>query len=96
MSIGVVAKLPIAEGKESEFESLFKELMAIVAEKEGGNTLYALHRPRDGSSNYMVMEQYNDQASLDEHGKSDEFRAVSARLGEFLAGAPFVEIFDEV
>ena len=96
MSVGIVAKLPIAEGKEKDFEPMFKQLMAIVAEKEPGNQLYALHRPRDGSNVYVVMEQYDDQAALDAHGKSDEFRALSAKLGEFLAGAPTIEIYDAV
>lgn len=94
MSIGVIAKLPIAEGKEGEFEPMFKQLMAIVAEKEPGNRLYVLHRPRDESNVYMVMEQYDDQAALDAHGTSEEFKALSARLGQFLAGAPTIEIFD--
>ncbi len=45
---------------------------------------------------YVVMEQYADQAALDVHGKSDEFKAQSAKLGAFLAGAPTINIYDAV
>ena len=96
MTVGIVATLDIQKDKTGEFETLFKKLMAVVAEKEPGNMLYALHRPRDDSATYAVLEQYVDQASLDQHGKSDEFKAVSAKLGGFLAGAPTVTVYDAV
>ena len=82
--------------KTEEFERTFKELMSIVAEKEPGNNYYELHRSREEEATYVVMEQYVDQAALDVHGKSDEFKATSAKLGGCLAGAPEIKIFDVV
>lgn len=96
MPVGIFATLNIQEEKIQEFETTFKELMAIVAEKEPGNNYYDLHRSRDEVGSYVVMEQYVDQAALDLHGKSDEFKAVSAKLGGFLAGAPVVTVYDAV
>ena len=96
MAVGIVATLKIQPDKTDEFEENFKKLMAIVAEKEPGNNWYALHRSRDEEATYVVMEQYVDQAALDVHGKSDEFKAQSALLGEFLAGAPTINIYDAV
>ncbi|MBO6555411.1 MAG: antibiotic biosynthesis monooxygenase [Pseudomonadales bacterium] len=96
MAVGIVATLNIQPDKTDEFEENFKQLMAIVAEKEPGNNWYALHRSRDEEATYIVMEQYVDQAALDQHGKSDEFKAQSAKLGAFLAGAPTISILDAV
>ena len=36
MTIGVIAKLKIQEGKNAEFESTFLELQAVVASSEPG------------------------------------------------------------
>ena len=43
MTIGVIAKLKIQEGKNAEFESTFLELQAVVASSEPGNNFYSLH-----------------------------------------------------
>jgi quinol monooxygenase YgiN len=96
MRVGIFATLNIQPEKIEEFEANFTKLMAIVAEHEPGNIFYALHKSRDEVGNYVVMEQYEDQAALDLHGKSDAFKAQSAALGSFLAGAPTVTIYDAV
>ena len=96
MAVGIFATLKVQPEKAEEFEKNFKQLMAIVAEKEPGNVFYALNRSRDEKGAYVVMEQYVDQAALDLHGKSDEFKAVSAKLGAFLAGAPTITLYDAV
>ena len=96
MAVGIVATLKVQPDRAAEFEANFKQLMTIVTEKEPGNNYYALHRSRDEEGTYVVMEQYVDQAALDVHGKSDEFKAQSAKLGDFLAGAPTINIYDAV
>ena len=95
-AVGIVATLKVQPDKTDEFEATFKELMAVVAEQEPGNNYYALHRSRDEAGTYVVMEQYVDQAALDVHGKSDAFKAVSAKLGGCLAGAPEITFYDAV
>ncbi|MBA57868.1 MAG: antibiotic biosynthesis monooxygenase [Gammaproteobacteria bacterium] len=94
--VGIVATLKIKPEKIKEFESTFKELMNIVSKKEPGNNYYELHRSREEEGTYVVMEQYVDQAALDAHGKSDEFKSTSAKLGGCLAGAPEIKLFDAV
>ena len=37
-----------------------------------------------------------DQAALDAHGKSDDFKAQSAKLGAFIAAPPEIKILDAV
>lgn len=94
MTIGIVAHLDIQADKTQDFEQDFKILMQIVADQEPGNLLYALHKQRGDNNTYMVMERYEDQAAVDAHGKSDEFKAQSAKLGAYLAGAPTVNLYD--
>jgi len=96
MPVGIVATLKIKADKIDEFETSFKKLMAIVADQEPGNVYYALHRSRDEAETYVVMEQYVDQAALDLHGKSDEFKAASANVGGCLDGAPEIKFYDAV
>ena len=96
MTIGVIAKLKIQEGKNTEFESTFSELQAAVASNEPGNNFYSIHQSREDKNVYVVMEQYKDQESLDAHGKSDHFRSIGGKLGPFMAGAPEIEYLDGI
>jgi len=96
MSIGVIARLKIQEGKNADFEATFLELQAAVSSSEPGNNFYSLHQSREDSNVYIVLEQYKDQASLDAHGKSDHFRSIGGKLGPFMAGAPEIEYLDGI
>ena len=96
MTIGIIATLTIQPGKNEEFESAFKQMMDAVKANEPGNQFYVLHRSRDDESTYVVMEQYEDQAAVDVHGKSDAFKAASAALGGCMAGPPEVKMYDGV
>jgi hypothetical protein len=53
------------------------------------------NRPSPGQP-ITTNPEYVDQAALDLHGKSVEFKAKSANLGDYLAGAPTVTILDAV
>ena len=96
MTIGVIAKLKIQEGKNTDFESTFLELQKAVRGSEPGNNFYSLHQSREDSNVYVVLEEYKDQAALDAHGKSDHFRSIGGKLGPFMAGAPDIEYIDGV
>ena len=96
MAIGVIAKLKIQEGKNSEFEGIFQELAAAVRANEAGNNFYALHKSRSDPQLYIVLEQYVDQAALDAHGKTDHFRSGGAKMGPCMGGAPEIEVMDAV
>ena len=94
MSIGVIATLTVAEGKNAEFEAIFSELVAQVNEKEAGCNFYQIHKSRKDPQIYVVLEQYVDQAALDLHGKSDHFRSLGKQMGGCMAAAPAIELVD--
>ncbi len=96
MAIGVIATLTVQEGKGPELEAVFAELAGQVRANEPGNRLYQLTRPRGAENVYVVMELYDDQASIEAHGKSDHFRAAGARIGACLAGRPDIKYLDSV
>ena len=96
MPIGVVAKLKVQSGKGVELERVFREMAEKVRASEPGNKFYALHKSRSDADLYVVLEQYVDQAALDQHSNADYIKRLGPQLGAFLAGAPEVEFFDAV
>lgn len=96
MAIAVVATLKVAQGKEAEFEGVFRELSAQVRANEPGNKLYQLCRSKADSSVYVVMEMYADDAALKAHGASEHFKASGPKLGPCLAGRPEIQYFETV
>lgn len=96
MSIGVVAKIRIQEGKNEEFEAVFKELSDAVRANEPGNNFYALHKSQSDPLLYVVLEQYADMAAFQAHGASPHFKEGGKKMGACLAGAPEVELLDGV
>lgn len=88
--IGLIATLPVAEGKGEEFEAAFQGMADAVKADEPGNKLYQLFRSDDPTS-YIVMEIYEDDAAMAAHGKSDGFKAAGAKLGGLVTGAPNIQ-----
>jgi quinol monooxygenase YgiN len=93
-TIGVIATLTVAEGKNAEFEAVFADLTAAVRGSEPGNEFYALTRSRSNPQVYKVLERYADQAALDAHSSSDHFKAAGPKLAPCLTAAPEIEYLD--
>ena len=96
MTIGVIATIPVQEGKNAEFEAAFMELAAQVLANEPGCRFYSLNRSKSNPQIYKVLESYADQAALEAHGQTEYFRAANMKLGAFVAGAPEIEYLDGV
>ncbi|MGA0607574.1 putative quinol monooxygenase [Phenylobacterium sp. VNQ135] len=96
MTIGVIAKLPIQEGKTAEFEAFFNELAKQVRANEPGNIAYQLTKSRTEPNVYKVLELYKDQDALTHHGGTDHFKAAGPKFAAVLAGRPEIEYLDGV
>ena len=96
MAIGVTAKLTVQDGKNEEFEGLFKQLQEAVNASEDGCNFYAIHQSRSDSQSYMVLEQYVNQEAAEAHSKTEHYKRIGAQLGSCMAGAPEVELFDSI
>jgi len=96
MAVGVIARLKVKEGMNEEFEGIFKELQAAVAENEPENNFYAIHRSASDPQTYVVLEQYANQAALDAHGRTDHFTTIGAKMGGCMAGRAEIERMEAV
>ncbi|MBT4518708.1 MAG: antibiotic biosynthesis monooxygenase [Halieaceae bacterium] len=94
MTIGVIATLTVAEGKNAEFEAIFAELVSQVNENEPGCNFYQVYKSRKNPQVYVVLEQYRDQESLDAHGVTEYFRTLGKQMGPCMAAAPEIEFVD--
>jgi quinol monooxygenase YgiN len=94
--IGIVATLKVQDGKNAEFEGIFRDLAEKVRANEPGNLMYQLTKSRADPNTYKVLELYKDQAALDLHGGTEYFRAAGPKLGPCLGGRPEIEYLDAV
>jgi quinol monooxygenase YgiN len=94
--IGLIAVLKVQDGKNEEFEAVFRELAAKVRANEKGNLLYQLTRSRTEPNAYKVMELYKDQEALTAHGQTEYFRELGRKMGPCMAGRPEIEYLDTV
>ena len=96
MTVGIIATLKAQEGKEDEFEAVFRELAAAVRANEPGNKLYSVFRSRKDKGTYVVMEAYDNEDALQAHRKADHFRTAGPRIGATLAGPPDIHYLDAI
>lgn len=94
MTIAVIAKLNVAEGKEAEFEKAMLELAGQVRANEPGNQLYTLCK--DDQGKYVVMELYADADALKAHGESEHFKATNKKFAGVMAGRPDIQRMEVV
>ena len=94
--IGVVAKLTIQPGKETDFEQVGKDLMAKVKANEPGCLTYQLYKSKKDAGVYVFMEQYASEDALKSHGQTEYFKAAGPAMGACLAGPPDIQYFDIV
>jgi quinol monooxygenase YgiN len=94
MPVGIVATLKVQEGKEADFEAVFKDLTKAVRANEPGNKLYQLCKSRKDRNTYVVMEIYENDDAMKAHGKTDHFRTIGAGLGPTLSAPPDIQYFD--
>src|SRR5688572_22973764 len=94
MAIGVLAKLKVITEQQSEFELAFSHYQHTVRSQEKGNLFFSLNKSRDVVGDYVVMEQYTDDEALAAHRNSEHYKAIPVQLGQFLATAPEITVYD--
>lgn len=96
MTIGVVAKFLIKDGKSAEFEDFFVKLTDQVRADEPGNLLYQLVKSRTEANSYKVLELYRDEEAITQHRETAHYKAAGATLATLLAARPEIEYLDGV
>jgi quinol monooxygenase YgiN len=86
-NVSVIVKIPVVPGKRDEFAQAFEQAITN-AKAEAGTLHYVLHADGADENAVWVTEIYADQAALDAHMGSDEFKALMGTLTPFIGGAP--------
>ncbi|MDY6934071.1 MAG: putative quinol monooxygenase [Spirochaetota bacterium] len=95
MMIVVIAVLQAQTGKEIEMENALKEIIPKV-ESEKGTMAYILHRSQSEPGTFMFYEKYIDNAAFEYHSSTPHFQELFGKIGPLLAGAPRIEMFEEI
>ena len=84
----MVVKFKAKPGKSEEMKAFWLEMQKEVAKSEPGNVQYDLLVMAGEPDVYVIIERYKDAAAVAAHAQSDKAKAMFAKLGELMAGAP--------
>ena len=84
----MVVKFRAKPGKSEEMKKFWLEMQKEVAKSEPGNVQYDLLVVAGDPDVYVIIERYKDAAAVAAHGQSDKAKAMFAKLGELMDGAP--------
>jgi quinol monooxygenase YgiN len=87
----MVVKFRAKPGKSEEMKAFWLEMQKEVARSEPGAVQYDLLVMADDPAVYVIVERYKDAAAVAAHGQSDKAKAMFARLGELMEGAPQID-----
>jgi quinol monooxygenase YgiN len=84
----MVVKFRAKPGKSEEMKAFWLEMQKEVARSEPGNVQYDLLVMAGDPEVYVIIERYKDAAAVAAHGQSEQAKAMFARLGALMEGAP--------
>jgi len=84
----MVVKFRAKPGKSEEMKAFWLEMQKEVAKSEPGNVQYDLLVMAGDPTVYVIVERYKDAAAVAAHGQSEKAKAMFAKLGELMDGAP--------
>jgi quinol monooxygenase YgiN len=84
----MVVKFKAKPGKSAEMKAFWLEMQKEVAKSEPGNVQYDLLVMANDPDVYVIIEHYKDAAAVAAHGQSEKAKAMFAKLGELMDGAP--------
>jgi quinol monooxygenase YgiN len=84
----MVVKFKAKPGKSAEMKAFWLEMQKEVAKSEPGNVQYDLLVMAGDPDVYVIIERYKDAAAVAAHGQSTEAKAMFAKLGALMDGAP--------
>ena len=86
-------KLKIKPGTDAEFVATAQQL-AAASRTEPGCLSYELWKG-DADLSYSIVERYVDADAAQAHRKTDHYRSIGRKLGEYLDGKPEVIAFND-
>jgi quinol monooxygenase YgiN len=86
-------KLKIKPGTDAEFVATAQQL-AQASRTEPGCLSYELWKSADDLF-YSVVERYVDADAAQAHRKTDHYRSIGRKLGEYLDGKPDITVLND-
>ena len=90
--ITIIAKSVILDGMKERFKELISELIT-ESRKENGCISYNLFEDMNNKNILTIIEEWEDEKSIENHNKSDHFNRIRPLLSKFREGSPQVELF---
>jgi len=85
---GLFVKFKVKPGKNTAFETAFRQMQASMREREPGALYYDLFVTPEDPQTYVIMERYKDAAAVTAHGQTEHMRKVLADLRDLMDGPP--------
>ncbi|MBB4036014.1 quinol monooxygenase YgiN [Dysgonomonas hofstadii] len=79
MELKIVAVIVVKAAYQEELEKVFRTVVDGTR-KEAGNVSYDLHQDCKDPLKYTILEVWKSQQAIDEHNKSDHFKAFVAGI----------------
>lgn len=89
----ITAKVFIKTGKESEFLSAAKVIVANT-NKEGGCLGYMVYQDPYEKTNFIFVERYKNQAAIDAHFAAPYFKEFGTKISDMTSKPTEIKIFD--
>jgi quinol monooxygenase YgiN len=91
----LAVSLTTRAGHENEVTEMFRKLQAATRQEPGCIT-YVVQRSRENPRHYLVYEQYNNEAALEEHRNSPHFKQFATDGVFRFVEERRAEFFDEI
>lgn len=91
-----IARMQVKPGKESEFETLARQLTEAVRANEPGTVAYEFFRLPGTERGYAVFESFVDEKAEEAHRDTPHFHRLAAPLVECLDGEYVREYLDHL
>lgn len=95
MMIIIAVQFNVAAGKAGAFIQEAKPLIEATR-GEAGCVSYVLHQDIKNPEQLLLIEHWQDQASLDVHMRSPHYTKILPKLGAFYTAPPTIHLYQEV
>ena len=88
----IVARVMVKAGQEKAFIDIAAKLVTATR-AEAGNLFYSLYQSTENPSEFIVYEEYKDDAAFEAHASSAHFAAFAAATNDMMEGEMILDHF---
>ncbi|TAL62185.1 MAG: antibiotic biosynthesis monooxygenase [Bacteroidetes bacterium] len=87
----IIAKLAVKPEKVKVFIDAAREMIE-KSNKEGGCSFYQLYQDPYDNSKFVFVEEYKNQAAVDNHFASEYFKGFGPKISDLVAGPAEIKV----